>query len=98
MLDIGGREIEIYHTPGHSPGHISLFDHANGYLFTGDLLYDVTPIYAFYPSTSPADLVASLEKITEIPGVTQVYGSHNTLGLDPSILQGVKKAVRELRE
>ncbi|OZQ74806.1 MBL fold metallo-hydrolase [Paenibacillus odorifer] len=98
VLDIGGREIEIYHTPGHSPGHISLFDHANGYLFTGDLLYDVTPIYAFYPSTSPVDLVASLEKITEIPGVTQVYGSHNTLGLDPSILQEVKKAVRELRE
>ncbi|WP_419886773.1 MBL fold metallo-hydrolase [Paenibacillus sp. B-A-8] len=98
VLDIGGRKLEIYHTPGHSPGHISVFDHAKGYLFTGDLLYDVTPVYAFYPSTSPEDLVASLEKIAHIAKVTQVFGSHNTLGLDPSILHEVKQAVRALRE
>lgn len=49
-------------------------------------------------STSPADLVASLEKIAQIPNVSQVFGSHNTLGLDPAILQEVMKAVRELRE
>ncbi|MOA58994.1 hypothetical protein D3C78_1835090 [compost metagenome] len=61
-------------------------------------MYDVTPVYAFYPSTSPVDLVASLEKIAQIPNVTQVFGSHNTLGLDRSILQEVKKAVRTLRE
>lgn len=98
ILDIGERTLEIYHTPGHSPGHISIFDHNNGYLFTGDLLYDVTPVYAFYPSTSPVDLVQSLEKISNIPKVTKVFGSHNTLGLEPAILQEVKKAVRILRE
>jgi glyoxylase-like metal-dependent hydrolase (beta-lactamase superfamily II) len=98
VLDIGGRKLTIYHTPGHSPGHISILDNINGYLFTGDLLYDVTPIYAFYPSTSPIDLVNSLEKISGIPNVKKVFGSHNTLGLDPSILLEVKNAVRYLRE
>lgn len=96
-LDLGGRELTIYHTPGHSPGHISIFDHSQGYLFTGDLLYDVTPVYAFYPSTSPVDLVQSLETISQLPNVTKLFGSHNTLGLDPSILQEVQYAVRELR-
>jgi glyoxylase-like metal-dependent hydrolase (beta-lactamase superfamily II) len=98
VIDIGYRKITIYHTPGHSPGHISVFDSLNGYLFTGDLLYDETPIYAFYPSTNPADLVNSLEKISNIANVTKVFGSHNTLGLEPSILEDVKIAIAELRE
>ena len=97
-IDIGERKLTIYHTPGHSPGHISVFDTINGYLFTGDLLYDKTPVYAFYPTTNPVDLVHSLEKIAEIPHVRKVFGSHNTLGLEPEILQEVKRAVRELRE
>lgn len=97
VIDIGKRRITIYHTPGHSPGHISIFDNTNGYLFTGDLLYDETPIYAFYPSTSPVDLVNSLEKISDISNVTRIFGSHNTLGLDLTILEEVKNAVVELR-
>ncbi|GAB6989900.1 hypothetical protein JCM16418A_19500 [Paenibacillus pini] len=47
VIDLGNRKLVIYHTPGHSPGHISLFDNKSGYLFTGDLLYDETPIYGF---------------------------------------------------
>jgi glyoxylase-like metal-dependent hydrolase (beta-lactamase superfamily II) len=98
VIDIGNRKMTIYHTPGHSPGHISIFDNTNGYLFTGDLLYDETPIYAFYPSTNPVDLVNSLERISEIPNVTKVFGSHNTLGLEPVILEEVKIAIKILRE
>lgn len=98
VIDIGNRKITIYHTPGHSPGHISVFDNTKGYLFTGDLLYDETPIYAFYPSTNPVDLVSSLERISEIPNVTKIFGSHNTLGLEPTILQEVKNAVKYLRK
>lgn len=96
VIDLGNRELAIYHTPGHSPGHISIFDRTNGYLFTGDLLYDQTPVYAHYPSTSPEDLCRSLKKIAEIPGVTKIYGAHNTLGLDPKIMQEVKRAVQYL--
>lgn len=98
VIDIGNRKLVIYHTPGHSPGHICIFDNTNGYLFTGDLLYDETPIYAFYPSTNPVDLVNSLEKISGITHVSKVYGSHNTLGLEPEILEEVKLAVKFLKE
>ncbi|WP_028782257.1 MBL fold metallo-hydrolase [Thalassobacillus devorans] len=98
LIDLENRKLIIYHTPGHSPGHICVLDQANGYLFTGDLLYDETPVYAFYPSTSPIDLVDSLERIAELTDVSMVYGSHNTLGLEVSILNEVKRAVTYLRQ
>ncbi|EON73216.1 MBL fold metallo-hydrolase [Lysinibacillus sphaericus] len=98
IIDIGDRKLTIFHTPGHSPGHISILDRKNGYLFTGDLLYDKTPVYAFFPTTNPVDLVNSLEKISNMPNITRVFGSHNTLGLDPAILIEVKNAVETLRK
>lgn len=98
FFDLGNRQLRIYHTPGHSPGHVTIHDETKGYLFTGDLLYDKTPVYAFYPTTNPEDLVRSLERIAGIAGVSRVFGSHNTLGLDPQILGEVQSAVRELRE
>ena len=97
-INIGNRRLIIYHTPGHSPGHVAIFDHNNGYLFTGDLLYDETPIYAFFPTTNPIELVNSFEKIADIPNVSKVYGGHNTIGIDAEILKEVKTAVRVLRE
>ncbi|SDT56489.1 Glyoxylase, beta-lactamase superfamily II [Paenibacillaceae bacterium GAS479] len=98
VIDLGNRKLIIYHTPGHSPGHISVFDETNGYLFTGDLLYDETPVFSFYPSTSPVDLVKSLARIADIPDVKMIYGSHNTLGLTPAILDEVKHAVKYMRD
>ncbi|OMF78136.1 MBL fold metallo-hydrolase [Paenibacillus glucanolyticus] len=98
IIELGGRNLVIYHTPGHSPGHIALFDPSRGYLFTGDLLYDETPVYAFYPTTSPEDLVNSLERIADIDGVKRIYGAHNTIGLDPVLLDEVRAAVQALRK
>jgi glyoxylase-like metal-dependent hydrolase (beta-lactamase superfamily II) len=97
-IELGNRTLTIHHTPGHSPGHIAIYDHRKGYLFTGDLLYDETPIYAFFPTTNPVDLVNSLEKIANLTQVTKIYGAHHTIGLDPHILIEVKHAVKELRD
>lgn len=88
----------MYHTPGHSPGHLCFWDERRGFLFSGDLLYDTLPVYAFYPSTNPADLTRSLLRIADIEGVRKVYGSHHTLGLDPEILLEAKRAARYLQE
>lgn len=96
-IELGERKLTVLHTPGHSPGHICLFDESNGYLFTGDLLYDETPVYAFYPTTNPADLVVSWERISSLNGVRKIYGSHNTLGLNPLLLNELKNAVQYLR-
>jgi glyoxylase-like metal-dependent hydrolase (beta-lactamase superfamily II) len=39
-IDLGGRRVTIMHTPGHSPGLISVFEPETGVLFTSDALYD----------------------------------------------------------
>lgn len=39
IIDIGARTVRVIHTPGHSPGHICLFEEEKGYLYSGDLIY-----------------------------------------------------------
>ncbi|GGA80740.1 MBL fold metallo-hydrolase [Ornithinibacillus halotolerans] len=96
LIDLGDRLLSIFHTPGHSPGHICILDNDREYLFTGDLFYVGTPIYAFYPTTDPEALLNSLERISLLQ-VSRIFGAHNTVGIDPSILWEVQDAVYELR-
>ena len=35
-FDLGGRTIDVYHMPGHTPGSIALFDRSTQTAFTGD--------------------------------------------------------------
>jgi glyoxylase-like metal-dependent hydrolase (beta-lactamase superfamily II) len=37
-LDLGGRDLEMIHTPGEAPDHICLLDRADRLLFCGDIL------------------------------------------------------------
>lgn len=34
IIDLGGRQVEVFHTPGHSPGHLCFWEKDTGYLFT----------------------------------------------------------------
>ena len=36
VIDLGGRQIEVLHTPGHTSGSVTFFDKARGYGFSGD--------------------------------------------------------------
>lgn len=98
VLSLGNRELEIIHTPGHSPGHISILDRKHRFLFTGDLLYCEAPIYAFYPSTSPQDLLNSILKLAKLENINRVFGSHHLLGMEPEILEKAKVAALMLRK
>jgi glyoxylase-like metal-dependent hydrolase (beta-lactamase superfamily II) len=48
VFEVGGRPIEVVHTPGHSFGHVCLWSPRDGVLFSGDhLLPGVTPPVTF---------------------------------------------------
>ena len=51
VIDLGGRQIEVLHTPGHTSGSITFFDKANHYGFSGDA-FGSTNLLLFVPSFS----------------------------------------------
>lgn len=67
-LPLGGRALEILHTPGHAKHHLCLFDHASRGAFTGDVLglsyreLDAGGRPFLFPTTSPSQF--DLEEMT----------------------------------
>ena len=95
IIDIGGRKIEVLHTPGHSPRHLCFWEKSKGYLFTGDLVYkDI--LFAYYLSTEPKAYLDSLEKVAALH-VKKVFPGHHSLDIQPEILIRMQDALRSLK-
>lgn len=53
VLEYGGRRLRVIMTPGHTPGHICLYDQADKVMFLGDhVLFDITPNITTWPGFS----------------------------------------------
>lgn len=96
-IDLGGRQLQIIHTPGHSPGHICVFEPERGYLMTGDLLY-IGTLYAFYPSTDPVAFARSAWRIAALPGIRAVLPGHHSLEIPTSAVAELAEACRSLED
>ena len=59
VIDLGGRELEVMFTPGHTSGSITFFDKANHYGFSGDA-FGSTNLLVF---TFLSNVVASATKV-----------------------------------
>lgn len=91
IIDIGSRRVKVIHTPGHSPGHMCFFEEEKGFLFSGDLIYKGT-LYAFYHSTDPIKYKNSMERISKLEGIKQIFPSHHDLDLPLDFIEKVKDA------
>ncbi len=74
VIDLGDRQFEVIHTPGHSPGGIALYEKATEILFSGDILYDGPLIEDTYHSNAD-DYLASMERLLRLK-VRLVHGGH----------------------
>lgn len=95
-LGLGGRTLRVVHTPGHSPGHIALHDRGSGLLFTGDLVYRGC-LYAFYPSTDPAQFARSVHRLRQLEDVKVLAPAHGALPLARAFLDRVGGAFDQLQ-
>ena len=94
---LGGRTLKIIATPGHTPDSISLFDSANGLLFTGDTYYPGT-IWLYRPETDLAAYGASIRRLAALaPQVRMVLGAHNFPVAPPSVLPHLATAFETVR-
>ncbi|MCL2121608.1 MAG: MBL fold metallo-hydrolase [Clostridiales bacterium] len=77
VFHIGGHTLRCVMTPGHSPGHMCLWDEENGLMLTGDhVLFDITPNITVWGTMedSLGNYLASLEMIRQYPVKTALPG------------------------
>jgi glyoxylase-like metal-dependent hydrolase (beta-lactamase superfamily II) len=87
VLDLGGRKLEVLHTPGHSPDCICLLDRENGLLFGGDTV-NTGPVYAHLEESDLQKFAESTARLAQLSDdVRRVFVCHYMrLENEPSLL------------
>jgi glyoxylase-like metal-dependent hydrolase (beta-lactamase superfamily II) len=75
VLDLGNRQFDILHLPGHSPGGIGLWERRTGVLFSGDAIYD-GPLLDAIPGANIEDYIHTMERLRALP-VRVVHAGHD---------------------
>jgi len=92
IITVAGVDLRVLHTPGHSPGGVSLHSNALGAVFTGDTLFCGGPgatgrSFSDYPT-----IVSSIRaKLLVLPAATVVHTGHGedtTIGAEAQSLGG----------
>ncbi len=87
VLSLGQLSLQVLHTPGHSPGSISLYCAAEKALFSGDVLFRQGVGRPDLPGGDRATLMDSIRnRLFALPDDTRVYPGHG-----PSTTLGVEK-------
>lgn len=75
-IDLGGRKMEVVHTPGHSPDSIALHDRQAGLLLAADFVYP-GHLYAQVPGSDLADYLATAQRLLPVLAVdTSILCAH----------------------
>jgi glyoxylase-like metal-dependent hydrolase (beta-lactamase superfamily II) len=91
-IDLGDRVLEIFHTPGHSPGGVSFLDREARAFFVGDLLY-LGKMLLFFAGSDPAAFRESLRLAEEIVvDVDTIYPAHDSVPLVPDDVRAIRAA------
>src|SRR5699024_2839354 len=94
LFDLGNRTVQVIHTPGHSPGHICLYELERNYLYSGDLIYKGI-LYAFYPTTDPIEFMKSVQKIREL-NIEKILPAHNQLHITIDLINEINDGFTEI--
>ena len=69
LIEMGTRRLRVEWTPGHSPGHICLYDARERLLFAGDhILPDLSPNIGLHPQSTPDPLHEYLDGLRRLAG------------------------------
>jgi glyoxylase-like metal-dependent hydrolase (beta-lactamase superfamily II) len=96
-FDLGDRNIEVIHAPGHSPGSICLFTSEND-LFTGDVAYYGDQ---FLPSKKKIpDVLETLSNLIILcnnKSINKLYPSHQQTPCDISLLYELHDGISRIQ-
>lgn len=80
--DADGRpwQLEVLFTPGHTPGHLALWEPVSGTIVAGDLVSGLSTIVIDPPEGDMADYLASLRTLLERPATLLLPGHGPPIG------------------
>ena len=73
-LTMAGLSFRVLHTPGHTPGSVCL--RFTEHLFSGDTLFAGSCGRTDFPGSSPADMIRSLNRLSQLEENLNVYPGH----------------------
>lgn len=77
LLQLAGLELEVRHTPGHTPGHCCFYLPTEGVLFSGDQLFAGSVGRTDLPGGSFDQLMDSMRRrVLDLPPDTRVLPGH----------------------
>jgi hydroxyacylglutathione hydrolase len=86
VLHIGSSQLEVRHTPGHTPGHVVFYCHAEGVVFCGDLIFQGSIGRTDLPGGNYETLIESIRtQILPLPDDTRLLSGHGpetTVGME----------------
>ena len=79
MVQLGDDQLQVLLTPGHSPGSISFYSKKDGFVISGDVLFNGSIGRTDLPGGDFAVLEQSIrEKLYSLPKETVVYSGHGS--------------------
>ena len=76
-ISFGNTELQIIHTPGHTPGHVCLFEPRSRVVFTGDTLFADSIGRTDLPGGDYSWIMRSIiDKLLPLGGDVKVYPGH----------------------
>jgi hydroxyacylglutathione hydrolase len=85
-IQVGEVKLKVIHTPGHSPGGMTLY--MDGMVFTGDTLFVGSVGRTDFPGSSWDQLETSIrKKLYVLPGDTVIFPGHNYGATPTSTIQ-----------
>ncbi len=77
IIRFGNSELEVMHTPGHTPGGVCFISHSDRVIFSGDTLFRSTAGRTDCVGGNFEELCASLKKLISLEGNYTVYPGHS---------------------
>ena len=96
--DFIGNSLQVIHTPGHTPGHISLYDKEHRILFGGDILFNsILNIEGLFvpPATVTKDLETSIVSARRLLNlkIEKLLLAHQSTPILENVQRMIEKAV-----
>lgn len=89
ILDLGGKTLEVVHTPGHSYGHIMLLDQQAKRLFSGDQV-TLHNVWYFGSSDQQASFHTARQSLRKLLNRSDefigIYAAHDKMPIDKQVI------------